>query len=281
MVKPTVPIPPPISTTYASTTPLLLLVAVSPMENMDILRLVVSFIGPKQYRFIATISQRFHAAYVHEFPNDTATIINASTVEYAKICWNEMKHPLTYQQHSILSHSATIFGSVSAMQYLRSVGCPWSQRTCFLAAEHGHLHILQMARDYGYPWSDVRTCTVAAKNGHLHIVQYARDNGCPWDKETCANAAWNGHFNILQYARKYGCPCDELTCVNAAWNGHLHILHYARENGCPCDELTCVNAALNGHLHILQYARIHGCPWNNDKIEHAAEFGRLQRLKNG
>ena len=55
---------------------------VSPMENVDVLRLVVSFIGPKHYRFIAVISQSFYTAYAQEFPNDTETELNASTVEY-------------------------------------------------------------------------------------------------------------------------------------------------------------------------------------------------------
>ena len=67
---------------------------VSPMQNLDLLRLVVSFI-PKHYRFIAVISKRFHAAYIQEFPMDTETMLNAYNVEIAKICWEELKRPST------------------------------------------------------------------------------------------------------------------------------------------------------------------------------------------
>ena len=81
---------------------------VSPMDNVDILRLVVSFIGQKHYRFIAIISQSFHSAYAQEFPKDTTTKLNASTIEYAKICWEELKQPVENQQY-ILSHSAAFF----------------------------------------------------------------------------------------------------------------------------------------------------------------------------
>ena len=70
---------------------------VSPLENVDVLRLVVSFVGRKQYRFIATISQSFHAAYVQEFPKDKKTVLNASTIEFAKICWEDLKRPSTRQ----------------------------------------------------------------------------------------------------------------------------------------------------------------------------------------
>ena len=114
--KPTISLP-----SIASTPQL-----VSPMENVDVLRLVVSFIGPKQYRFIAVISQSFHEAYVREFPNDTATFLNASTVAYTKICWEELKCPSARQQYQ-LSASAAFFGSLPAMQYLRSVDCDWNE----------------------------------------------------------------------------------------------------------------------------------------------------------
>ena len=68
--------------------------SVSPMQNLDLLRLVVSFL-PKHYRFIAVISKSFHAAYIQEFPKDTGTILNAYNVEIAKICWEELKRPST------------------------------------------------------------------------------------------------------------------------------------------------------------------------------------------
>ena len=205
---------------------------VSPMENVDILRLVVSFIGPKNYQFIAVISKNFHAAYQQEFPMDsTTTKLNASTIEFAKICWEELKHPLPRQQYR-LTDSAARFGSLPAMQYLRSVGCRWDQWTCSNAAQNGHLHILQYAREKGCPWNEW-TCAYAASNGHLHILQWLRENGCPWDKYTCTFAANNGYLHILQYARKNGCPWDKCTCTSAARNGHLHILQWARENGCP------------------------------------------------
>ena len=93
---------------------------VSPLENVDLLRLVISLIGRKHYRFIAVISKSFHAAYLQEFPNNTTTALNASTVGYARICWKDLKYPSKRQQCK-LSYSAARFGSVSAMQYLCSV----------------------------------------------------------------------------------------------------------------------------------------------------------------
>ena len=204
----------------------------SPMEIADVLRLVVSFL-PKHYRFIAVICKGFHAAYMNEFPKDTETNFNASTAEYAKIYWEELKPPSKWAQF-VLSSLAAKNGSEPAMQYFRSVGCKWNERTCAKAAENGHLNTLQYARENGCPWNKY-TCARAALNGHLEILQYARENNCPWDKWTCENAAYNGHLNVLQWARENGCPWDADTCAYAAGNGHLNIIKYAQENGCPWD----------------------------------------------
>jgi len=84
--------------------------------------------------------------------------------------------------------------------------------------------------------NNLLTCAYAAEGGHLHILQWARENGCPWDKYTCAEAAEGGHFHILQWARENGCSWDEWTCAGAAEGGHLTILQWARENGCPTHE---------------------------------------------
>ena len=147
---------------------------------MDVLRLIVSFIGPKQYRFIALINLSFHAAYIQAFPKDTETKLDASTVELAKVCWDELKLRTTNQQWQ-LSYSAARFGCLPAMQLLQSVGCFWNESTCAYAAENGHLHILQYIRENGCPW-DTWTCIYAAENEHLHVFQYALENDCPQDR---------------------------------------------------------------------------------------------------
>ena len=155
----------------------------SPLDNADIVRLVVSFIGRKHYRFIAMINQSFYTAHSKEFPMDKRTAFNASTIECAKISCDESKYHLTDQQKRKLLHSAAIHGSLPDMQYLRSLNCEWSTWICATLAQFGHLHALQYAHENGCPW-DVETCALAARSGHLHVLQYAHENGCPWNEWT-------------------------------------------------------------------------------------------------
>ena len=81
-------------------------------------------------------------------------------------------------------------------------------------------------------------CCLAAETGHLSVLQYLRslEPPCPWDEETCMYAAKNGHLHVLQWARSQPepCPWDEWTCVRAAEKGHLHVLQWARSQAEPC-----------------------------------------------
>ena len=81
------------------------------------------------------------------------------------------------------------------------IGLTFYTRTCDIAAEYGHLHILKYAKEHRCRWNE-KTCEKAAKNGHLHILKYAREHGCEWDAHTCHMAALNGHLHILQFARE-------------------------------------------------------------------------------
>jgi hypothetical protein len=38
---------------------------------------------------------------------------------------------------------------------------------------------------------------MAAQGGHLEVLQWSRANGCPWDEWTCIKAAEGGHLEVL------------------------------------------------------------------------------------
>ena len=242
---------------------------------------IVSFIGSNQYRFVAAINRRFHDAYLHAFPDNKETEINASTVSHAKICFEEwgMYSALDEDQRQDLCCSAAKHGSLPALLYLCSVNCVLTEWVSVIAAEHGHLHIIEWADRNGSPWN-LHACTLAARNGHLHVMQWARTtHGCEWSHIACETAARNAQLHILQWAHESGYQLSVRVCAAAAENGHLHVLKWAHKNGCPWDEWVCTNAAENGHLHVLKWAREYACPWDEGVCVAAAEHGHLHVLK--
>src|SRR5579872_5352516 len=117
----------------------------------------------------------------------------------------------------------------------------------------GYLPILIKAKKRGIFQPDKIFCDIAAEGGHLRVLQWLRENECPWDIHTCAKASRNGHFEVLKWARINGCPWNAYTCFFAAYGGHLEVLQWARENGCLWNADTCSYAAYGGHLEVLRW----------------------------
>ena len=52
--------------------------------------------------------------------------------------------------------------------------------------------------EYDYAVADV--CRLAAESGHLEILQYAVEDGCPWIPEMCLEAARkNKHVDVVKW----------------------------------------------------------------------------------
>ncbi|QDZ18969.1 Rpc34 subunit of RNA polymerase [Chloropicon primus] len=196
---------------------------------------------------------------------------------------------LNREYHGVVAATgAAAGGHIELLEWLRSEGCGFHERTCAAAAEGGHLDVLQWARsqDPPCPW-DAGTCRRAAMGGHLDVLQWARsqDPPCPWDAGTCFGAAGGGHLDILQWARSQDppCPWGATTCALAAEGGHLDVLQWARSQDppCPWDAGTCGMAAMGGHIDVLQWARSQDppCPWDLMTCAAAAKYGHLDVLQ--
>ena len=58
---------------------------------------------------------------------------------------------------------------------------------------------------------------MAAEGGHLEVLQWAVEHNCPWDSDTCSFAAGAGRLEVLQWVRQHdatGEAWDE-DCVRA------------------------------------------------------------------
>jgi hypothetical protein len=77
------------------------------------------------------------------------------------------------------------------LKWARKNHCPWNEKTCYKAAQNGHLNILQWARENYCKW-DLKTCYKASKRSHLEVLQWAINNGCPYN------------INVPIYAASFG-----------------------------------------------------------------------------
>ncbi|QDZ18282.1 hypothetical protein HOP50_01g07870 [Chloropicon primus] len=117
---------------------------------------------------------------------------------------------------SDLMYLAAFQGSKKVMEWLVSQGISldiWRYYHGVVAAAGaaggGHLHVLEWLRSEGCGF-DERTYVGAARGGHLHVLKWLRsqDPPCDWNKWTCSYAAIGGHLDVLQWARSQDPPCD-------------------------------------------------------------------------
>ena len=120
------------------------------MDNLDVSLIseIISFIGPNQYRFVAATSRKFRNAHLLVFPHQTNTYLNASTLERAKICLDEI---ISQDFKSHLCRLAIRHGKLLVLKYLRSVHPHWRVDVCAEAVKYGHLNIIIWARENGLP----------------------------------------------------------------------------------------------------------------------------------
>jgi Ankyrin repeats (3 copies) len=206
--------------------------------------------------------------------NGDACAAAAESEHYEVLNWLKAeKFPRDVRTYDALSKNGQLL-LLESFYY----GSLWYPPICYLAAEHGHLDIIEW---YGRKFfsQERETCAIAARNGHLDIVEYCVDRGWHWDEANCAAAAEGGHLMILQYLRDVESYWDARTCAAAAGNGHLEVLQWCRANGCPWDASTCASAAKNGHLNVLKWCRQNKCKWNGETCAAAAENGHLDVLR--
>eukprot|EP00966_Prymnesium_polylepis_P133052 3075433-Prymnesium_polylepis.2 len=96
--------------------------------------------------------------------------------------------------------SQLMLGSTARLDWLRDIGCPWTEDACAMAAAAGRLDTLQHARACGCPFTTGRTAAdAAALGGHLEVLKWMRSLGCPFGLSTCAAASLRNHVVVMQY----------------------------------------------------------------------------------
>jgi hypothetical protein len=132
-------------------------------------------------------------------------------------------------------HTAAEYKHNTAVQYLHSVGCPWSMDVVSFAAERGDLPMLRWACEHGDAgWNRIHVLNKAAASGSVEMVAWtAQQPGVVLMASTMCAAAEFGRTAVCKYLLSQGCPMTAHACTRAAAGGHLSTLQWLQDNGCP------------------------------------------------
>jgi hypothetical protein len=135
---------------------------------------------------------------------------------------------------------AASHGQTGMCEYLRSIGCEWTQRTCDLVAMFGHLDTLRWLRGNGCPWNVREVCTGAACCGSTDMLEYLIEQGEVLDAELLTEAlnctGPGSKLQAAQWLRQHGAQWPAvLTChvppgTRQQWSDDM--IAWARAQGC-------------------------------------------------
>jgi hypothetical protein len=92
---------------------------------------------------------------------------------------------------------AAIAPDTEALAWLKETGCAITASTCARAADSGMATtVLEYLRTAGCEW-DERTANTAASYGDLELLEWLREQGAPWSNATVCKAAAAGHLDIV------------------------------------------------------------------------------------
>ena len=195
------------------------------IADEGLLRKVLTFVGPKQFRFVASVNRQWNRAYSETHNGDSTTCrkyVHSSRRALSILCREDecaelfrtgwWERPTVVRKCCDLGSLQWLWARHRKQPFCKSVA---AGVVCYNAAFEGKLRILQWARANECEWNS-RTCQGAAKGGHLDILKWARANGCDWNSGTCMAAAEGGHLDILKWAIANGCDWDSGTCQGAA-----------------------------------------------------------------
>ena len=234
---------------------------------------------------------------------------------FAMVCkeWRQAQLKVGGRLRTRVDSDVALPGRVALAKWALAEGCPRERAdgttAAMVAAEHGHLELVQwLIQEQGFAMDEkvmqcaalggnlalvkwlrgegcglsTMICMGAAQGGHLQVVKWLQAHGCQWHPHACFLAAKHGRLEVLRWALANGFDLGGGACAfHAAMGGHLETLQWLRATGCPWNADTCLWAALHGHLETLRWAREHGCPWNAAGRELAAtELGYTDDLGN-
>jgi hypothetical protein len=157
------------------------------LYNEELLQHIFSFVGDKQYRFIASVNHTFYKAYTALYPK-RITYCNASTMEHMLLCYNE---PTTKHHKLLLCESAAYHNNIQALLFLKENGC-----------------ILRVLI-----WEKLEA---VVKNGYIDVLIFAHENGTYMDRDNIIKYAIQySHMNILEWMHTtYSSKFDNIACAH-------------------------------------------------------------------
>jgi hypothetical protein len=164
---------------------------------------------------------------------------------------------LSGQWHEFAPNTALVFAAENNLSDLAHAAlsrCDQLRRGSIghiqVAAVHGSLEVLQLAKLMGCPWRGPSIAMAAAAAGRLESLEWLLANGAACPYSLSESAARSSNLRMLQrlYAQH---PPTTALAIAAAESGQCETLRWLLQQGAPCPDNICTHAVLSGRPEML------------------------------
>eukprot|EP00953_Heterococcus_sp_UTEX-ZZ885_P015096 8501-Heterococcus_DN1.PRE.1 len=217
----------------------------NPLQSVDILRRVLSYVGPGHGLFLSSVSTLWRDLYcrvasrtmtlygsafspsrvklAHESGLDISTEnFRHAAGKHADIATLKAAHELGmhFTGLSILGGAAE-GNKLAVVQFLHAQGCPWHWSVASAAAKRNDLEMLRWVREHGCNWDARDILTEAAGSGNIEMMTWVKQQpGVVYGRSVMTAAARKGRTAVCEYLKAQQCPWDTYACDAAAYEGH-------------------------------------------------------------
>jgi hypothetical protein len=239
-----------------------------PLLNISILEIVLGYVGPGHYLFVASVSQWWREVYT-----------SMTSQEIAFYTIHGCNCPICISPTTLISSAFTSLSRVK-LAHNNWLDCS-SEAYQHAAGRHADVAILATAHSLGMQYTDT-VMAGAAQSNKLAELQFLRGQGCPWPCGMIETAASSGYFELLRWCHEHGCQWEQHSkplCF-AAQSGNVELLAWVlQETGTNLTESVMSTAAAKGHTAMCQYLYSQQCPWDANSTSNAATYGHVSVLR--
>jgi hypothetical protein len=250
-------------------------------NDVGIVQLVLSYVGPGNYFFLGTVCKLWHKLYTEQ-----------PACERPSVDWrNEETHSVSCSSRTTLA--SAVFASPACVQLAYGFGFMRYGDTSTLqqlAGKHADKQTLLALRAAGMRFQNPLLRGAADSADLSKLIWLYREQRCELlpDDITC-RAAKCGSIEMLDWLIGVGCAVTAGTFSFAALAGHMHILKHLQRlygsnsssSSCAWNETTTLAAARRDDFEMLQWLCTAGCPWDSrtcDKIIERADVAAMSML---
>jgi len=172
-----------------------------------------------------------------------------------------------------------VCGYLSKDDHAYSKGSMSDNDVCAYAARQNNVDCLRRARLQDPPCSWGEALHMAAFHGHMGVLEWAREHKAPWPDSLYGHAIYGHKFEVLKWAHLNGCPWQPGICEKLIVMGRMDILKWVVLRGYPWSGTACTAAIMVNRLDMLEFVLDQGCPWALINYDVARRYKRTHIIE--